>query len=67
SALGTPESVLKELEVYEANDELADLLANSSDRIKNLVQIDVVYQAIKTSAADGELSEAAPPSCRHKG
>ncbi|MEQ9369901.1 MAG: TerB family tellurite resistance protein [Coleofasciculus chthonoplastes F3-SA18-01] len=58
SALGTPESVIKELEVYEANDELADLLANSSERIKNLVQRDVVYQAIKASAADGELSEA---------
>ncbi|MFP5274775.1 TerB family tellurite resistance protein [Coleofasciculus sp.] len=57
SALGTPESVLKELEVYEANDDLAQLLANSSDRIKNLVQRDVVYQAIQASAADGELSE----------
>ena len=57
SALGTPESVLKELEVYEADDDLADLLGNSSERIKNLVQVDVVYQAIKASAADGELSE----------
>ena len=57
SALGTPESVIKELEVYEANDDLAQLLANSSDRIKNLVQRDVVYQAIKASAADSELSQ----------
>lgn len=57
SALGAPESVLKELEIYEANDDLAELLANSSDRINNLVQTDIVYQAIKASAADGEYSE----------
>lgn len=57
SALGTPESVLKKLETYEANDDLAELLANSSERIKNLVQVDVVYQAVKASAADGELSK----------
>ena len=57
SALGAPEFVLKEMEVYEANDDLAQLLANSSERIKNLVQRSVVYQAIKASAADGELSQ----------
>jgi hypothetical protein len=58
SALGSPESVLKEMEVYEANDELAQVLANASEPIQNLVQRDVVYHAIKASAADGELSEA---------
>ncbi|MGB3514001.1 MAG: hypothetical protein WBA93_33305 [Microcoleaceae cyanobacterium] len=57
SALGAPEFVLKELETYEANDDLVEIFENSSDRIKNLVQKDVVYQAIKASAADGEYSE----------
>lgn len=57
SALGAPESLLEKLETYEANDDLAELLANSSDRIKNLVQRDIVYQAIKASAAEGDYSE----------
>lgn len=57
SALGAPESLLEKLEIYDANDDLAELLANSSDRIKNLVQRDIVYQAIKASAADGDYSE----------
>lgn len=57
SACGAPESLLKKLETYEANDDLAELLANSSDRIKNLVQRDIVYQAIKASAAEGDYSE----------
>ena len=57
SALGAPEYVLKKMETYEANDDLAELLANSSDRIKNLVQRDIVYQAIKASAADGDYSQ----------
>ena len=58
SALGAPESVLEEMETYEADDDLAKILETSSDHIKNLVQRDVVYQAIKASAADGEYSEA---------
>ncbi|MGR9107574.1 MAG: TerB family tellurite resistance protein [Gammaproteobacteria bacterium] len=57
SALGAPEALLKEMETYEANDDLVKILENSSDHIKNLVQKDVVYQAIKASAADDEYSE----------
>lgn len=56
SALGAPESLLQKLDNYEANEDLAELLANASDRIKNLVQNDIVYQAIKASAADGDYS-----------
>lgn len=57
SALGVPASLLEKLDTYEANDDLAELLANSSDRIKNLVQRDIVYQAIKVAAADDDYSE----------
>ena len=56
SALDAPESVLEKLETYEAKDDLAELLGSSSERIKNLVQRDIVYQAIKASAADGEYN-----------
>lgn len=56
SAKGAPQSLLEKLETYEANDDLADLMSNASERVKNLVQRDIVYQAIKASAADGEYS-----------
>ncbi len=56
AAAGAPESLLKELETYPANEDISQLIANTLATNKS--KRAVIYFAIKASSADGEYNDA---------